>query len=233
MRYRLTRGPPHLCTGQSDTASHLAPRGCQCSQQLRPAAATTAAAPHQEQEPRLATSATTQDPRLPDTEEAMPASGERRDLPWQGCWSPGPPSCPQPQPHRVEVCTRPSGAAWERPGPCAGNRRGDGLDGAPRTQRRPQARRSARLPSTSGKSRPGTNADHLRPGCERHSRRAVGPPGRSRWPWALLGRPPLLPTCLARTDSPRSEVSAMPAPQPPWGFLHVRDLFCASVLLIT
>lgn len=161
MKYRLTRGPPHLGTGQSDTASHLAPRGCQCSQQLRPAAA-----PHQEQEPRPATSATTRDPRLPDTEEAMPASGERRDAPRQGCRSPGLPTRPQPQPHRVEACTRPSGAAQERPGLHAVNRRSDGLVGAPRTQRRPQARRSARLPSTSGKSRPGTNADHPRPGCE-------------------------------------------------------------------
>ena len=179
--------------------------------------------------------ATTQDPQLSDTAEAMPALGETGPT-VAGIPLPSPPACPQPQPCRAVVFTCLPGAARERPSPRIGNGRSDGLDGAPRTQRRPRGRRYARLPSTDGKSRPGTDADHPRSECESLSRRAVGPPVRARWLWSLLCHPLLPPTRVASTGSPRSEANPTPAQsqaQPPWGFLHLRNLFCVSVLLIT
>lgn len=164
----------------------------------------------------------------------MPVSGETGPA-VAGILLPGPSARPQPQPCRAVVCTRLPGAARERPSPRTGNGRSDGLDGAPRTQRHPRARRCAWLPSTDWKSRPGTDADHLRSEREHLSRRAVGPPVRVRWPWSLLCHPLLPPTRVASTGSPRSEANPTPAQsqaQPPWGFLHLRNLFCVSVLLI-
>ena len=195
---------------------HLAPRGCQCSHELRPASNSSSCLPPGVGAPgKLG-----YHPRPPTLRqggsdvclrgEAGPSTA--------GMPVPSPPACPQPQPCRVVVCTHPSGAARARPGPRTGNGCSDGLDGAPRTQRRPQARRCARLSSTDGKSRPGMNTDHWRPRCECLSRCAVGLPVRSWWPWSLLYHPLLPPTRLARMGSPRSEANPMPAQsqaQPP------------------
>lgn len=145
---RIMRVPLHGGTGRSNTMLHLAPRECQCSHELRPASNSSSCLPPGVGAPgKLG-----YHPRPPTLRQGgsdVCLRGEAGSA-TAGMPVPSPPACPQPQPCRAVVCTHPSGAAQERPGPRTGNGCSDGLDGAPRTQRRPQARRCARSPPRTG-----------------------------------------------------------------------------------
>ena len=140
-----------VCVFVHRTITHyadLAPRGCQCGHELRPASNSGGCLP-----PGVgAPGKLSYHPRPPTLRqvgsdvclrgEAGPAAA--------GMLVPSLPACPQPQPCRAVVCTRPSGAARERPGPRTGNGRSDGLDGVPRTQKCPQARSVPGSPPRTG-----------------------------------------------------------------------------------
>ena len=140
-----------VCVFVHRTITHyadLAPRGCQCGHELRPASNSGSCLP-----PGVgAPGKLSYHPRPPTLRqggsdvclrgEAGPAAA--------GMLVPSLPACPQPQPCRAVVCTRPSGAARERPGPRTGNGRSDGLDGVPRTQKCPQARSVPGSPPRTG-----------------------------------------------------------------------------------
>lgn len=102
---------------------------------------------------------------------------------------------PQPQPYRGGGLPTAASLGCRRDGePGMGAVMGWA---GPHGHREHPERRCTWLPSTDWKSRPGTDADHLRSGVSTFPRRAVGPPVRVQWPWSLLCHPLLPPTRVA------------------------------------